>query len=99
MSHGHSDDEAAEANHSLASKAEECIASFQQCLYKAASVHPRELSLVEDQLARFFAWIGNMRVFGSMRQSLDHRLREAQDVRDTFDALLETIRYRTETCM
>lgn len=83
----------------LASKAEECMASFQQCLHKAASVHPRELSLVEDQLARFSVWTGNMRVFGSMRQSLDHRIREAQDVRDTFDALLEAIKYRTENCM
>lgn len=83
----------------LASKAEECIAAFQQCLNKAASIHSRELSLVEDQLARFSVWAGNMKVFGSMRQSLDHRLREAQDVRDTFDALLEAIKYRTENCM
>ncbi|KAH8781283.1 hypothetical protein F5883DRAFT_638126 [Diaporthe sp. PMI_573] len=39
-----------------------------------------------------------MRVFGSPRQSLDHRLREAQDVRDTFDALLDAINYRVENC-
>lgn len=83
----------------LASKAQECVASFQQCLNKAACVHPRELSLVEDQLARFSVWAGNMRVFGSIRQSLDHRLREAQEVRDTFDALLEAIKYRIENCM
>ncbi|OIW32349.1 hypothetical protein CONLIGDRAFT_593596, partial [Coniochaeta ligniaria NRRL 30616] len=78
--------------------AETCIASFQQCLHKAASVHPRELSLVEDQLARFSVWTGNIRVFGSSRQSLDHRLRESPEVRDTFVALLEAIEYRVETC-
>lgn len=83
----------------LASKAEECMASFQLCLNNAALVQPREFSLVEDQLARFSIWAGNMRVFGSMRQSLDHRLREAEEVRDTFDALLEAIKYRTEKCM
>lgn len=82
----------------LASIAETCIASFQQCLHKAASVHSRELSLVEDQLARFSVWTGNIRVFGSSRQSLDHRLREAPEVRDTLVALLEAINYRIKTC-
>ncbi|KND87725.1 hypothetical protein TOPH_07645, partial [Tolypocladium ophioglossoides CBS 100239] len=81
-----------------ASKAETCTTSFQQCLHKTASVHARELSLVEDQLARFSLWSGNIRVFGSSRQSLDHRLREAPDIRDTFIALLEAIIYRIETC-
>ncbi|KAL1860719.1 hypothetical protein Daus18300_009062 [Diaporthe australafricana] len=39
-----------------------------------------------------------MRLFGSTRQSLDHRLREAEDVRETFDAVLDAINYRIENC-
>lgn len=82
----------------LAIKAQTCIACFQRCLQKAALVHPRELSMVEDQLGRFTLWTGSMRVFGSSRQSLDHRLREAPDVQDTFVALLEAISYRINKC-
>ncbi len=36
----------------IAKAAEQCLLAFQQCLQSAASVHPGELSLVEDQLAR-----------------------------------------------
>lgn len=57
----------------VASDAEACLRSFRKCLEHAAAVHPRELSLIEDQLARLSLWIGNIRVFGPGRQSLDHR--------------------------
>ncbi|KAI1636334.1 hypothetical protein F4809DRAFT_650603 [Biscogniauxia mediterranea] len=66
----------------VAGCAQLCFKSFQECLDKAASIHSRELSLVEDQLARFSLWTANISVFAPSRGSLDHRLREAPDVQD-----------------
>ncbi|RFU35428.1 hypothetical protein B7463_g890, partial [Scytalidium lignicola] len=77
---------------------ESCLHSFQQCLCKAASVHVRELSLVEDQLARFSIWTANIRVFVPGRGSLDHRLREAPDVQDAVASLLEALNYSLQNC-
>ncbi len=82
----------------LAAEAQTCIYLFQRCLQKAALVHPRELSMVESQLARFSVWAGNMKVFGPSRQSLDHRLREAPDVRTTFLLQLVTLPLHIQTC-
>ncbi|KAI7773545.1 hypothetical protein LA080_010409 [Diaporthe eres] len=82
----------------VASDAEACPRSFRKCLEHAAAVHPRELSLIEDQLARLSLWIGNIRVFGPGRQSLDHRLREAPEVQDTTAGLLEALTYHVDKC-
>ncbi|KAI0192815.1 hypothetical protein F4808DRAFT_362716 [Astrocystis sublimbata] len=75
-----------------------CLQSFQQCLNQAAAIHPRELTLVEDQLARFSLWGSNIKVFVSDRASLDHRLRAAPEVRDAVVAVLEALDYRLREC-
>ncbi|KAI0861275.1 hypothetical protein F4860DRAFT_175243 [Xylaria cubensis] len=82
----------------VAECAELCLKSFQQCLNQATAIHYRELSLVEDQLARFSLWSSNIKVFVSGRGSLDHRIREAPDVRDAIVAVLEALDYRIQGC-
>ncbi|KAI1112786.1 hypothetical protein F5Y14DRAFT_452630 [Nemania sp. NC0429] len=80
----------------VAGRAELCFKSFQHCLNEAAAIHPRELSLVEDQLARFSLWSSNIRVLVSGRGSLDYRLREAPDIQDAVIGLLEALDYRLQ---
>ncbi|KAI1651010.1 uncharacterized protein F4817DRAFT_312366 [Daldinia loculata] len=82
----------------VAESAASCLHSFQQCVQRAASIHPRELSLVEDQLARFSVWTTNIRVFAPGRAALDHRLREAPDVQDAVTGLLDALAIRVQSC-
>ncbi|KAH7230802.1 hypothetical protein B0J15DRAFT_575327 [Fusarium solani] len=82
----------------VAGSARLCSESFQNCLNKAAKIHRRELSLVEDQHARFAIWAANIRVFSAGRDSLDHRLREAPDVQDAVIGLLQALDYRIQSC-
>jgi len=82
----------------IAALAKSCVDSFQDCLDKAALIHPREQSLVEDQLARFSLWTANIRVFSPGRASLDHRLREASEVQNIVSGLLEALNYRLQAC-
>lgn len=82
----------------VAESAASCLHSFQQCVQRAASIHPRELSLVEDQLARFYVWTTNIRVFAPGRAALDHRLREAPDVQDAVIGLLDALAIRVQSC-
>ncbi|KAI0553244.1 hypothetical protein F4679DRAFT_532514 [Xylaria curta] len=83
----------------VAECSELCLRSFQQCLNQAVAIHSRELSLVEDQLARFSLWSSNIKVSVSGRGSLDHRIREAPDVRDAIVAVLEALDYRIQGCL
>ncbi|KAI0379222.1 hypothetical protein F5Y04DRAFT_260009 [Hypomontagnella monticulosa] len=82
----------------VAERAGSCLHSFQQCVQIAALIHPRELSLVEDQLARFSIWTTNIRVFAPGRASLDHRLREAFDVQDAVIGLLDALSFHVKNC-
>jgi hypothetical protein len=82
----------------IAGGAELCLHSFEQCLQQAASIHPRELSLVEDQLARFSVWTANIGVFAPGRASMDHRLREVPDVQVVVTGLLEALDDRIQNC-
>lgn len=82
----------------VAGSARACSESFQNCLNKAAQIHHRELSLVEDQHARFAIWAANIRVFSAGRDSLDHRLREASDVQDAVVGLLQALDYKVQSC-
>ncbi|KAK4220499.1 hypothetical protein QBC38DRAFT_195002 [Podospora fimiseda] len=75
-----------------------CLTSFRSCLHSAAKIHPRELSLVEDQLARFSVWAANIGVFASSRASLDHRLREAPDIHNIIIDLLKSLQWRVDEC-
>ncbi|GAM42187.1 serine/threonine protein phosphatase [Talaromyces pinophilus] len=74
-----------------------CFNAFQQCLEKSAFISPREMSRVEDQFARFSLWTANIGVFASGRASLDHRLREAQEVHEVITGLLEAYKNGTGT--
>ncbi|RSL68855.1 hypothetical protein CEP53_002420 [Fusarium sp. AF-6] len=82
----------------VAASARSCSESFQNCLNKAAKIHHRELSFVEDQHARFAIWAANIRVFSAGRDSLDHRLREASDVQDVVIGLLQALDYKIQSC-
>lgn len=79
--------------------ANRCLESFQQCLGRAAAVHPRELSRVEDQIARFSTWAAGIGVFSLGRASMDHRLRFAPEVQSVVAGLLESLNYRVLICV
>ncbi|KAK2055146.1 hypothetical protein LY76DRAFT_550841, partial [Colletotrichum caudatum] len=80
----------------LASYASGCLKSFQRCLEMSVSIHPRERSLVDDQVARFSVWASNIGAFAPGRGSLDYRLREAIEVFDVVAGLLEALQYRIQ---
>lgn len=82
----------------IAGGAELTLRAFQQCLYLSASLHPRELALVEDQLARFSIWTASIGVFARGRASMDHRLREATDVHEAVTSLLEDLTDGIQNC-
>ncbi|RSM12538.1 hypothetical protein CEP52_002366 [Fusarium oligoseptatum] len=82
----------------VAASANQCLESFQQCLISASSVHPREVSMVEDQLARFSSWATGIGVFAPRPASMDHRLRYASEVQSVVTGLLESLNYRVQTC-
>ncbi|KAJ5770965.1 uncharacterized protein N7511_003016 [Penicillium nucicola] len=73
-----------------------CLTSFQQCFQLSAYLSPRDLSLVEDQLARFSLWTANIGVFATGRASLDHRLRAAPEVHEVIIDLLEVLNDRIQ---
>lgn len=83
---------------SINRSAGQCLEGFRKCLQKAATLHPRELSLVEDQLARFSIWGSSIGVFAHGRASMDHRLREAPDVHDAVTGLLEAMEDNIQEC-
>ncbi|RSM19543.1 hypothetical protein CDV31_001703 [Fusarium ambrosium] len=82
----------------VAASANQCLESFQQCLFSASAVHPREVSMVEDQLARFSSWATSIGVFAPGSASMDHRLRYASEVQSVVTGLLESLNYRVQTC-
>ncbi|ETS87206.1 hypothetical protein PFICI_01034 [Pestalotiopsis fici W106-1] len=82
----------------IARGSELALSSFQECLFRAARLHPREYTLFEDQLARFSIWASDIGVFASGRASIDHRLREVPDVADAVTSLLENVTYGMKEC-
>ncbi|UKZ47986.1 hypothetical protein TrVGV298_002222 [Trichoderma virens] len=78
----------------VAAAANQCLESFQRCLLREPSLHPRELSMVEDQVARFSTWTSGIGVFAPGRASMDHRLRYAPEVQSIAIGLLESLNYR-----
>lgn len=86
------------AEPTVAASANKCLESFQLCLLRGSTVHARELSKVEDQVARVSTWATAMGVFAPERASMDHRLRYAPDVRNVVNGLLESLDYRIRSC-
>ncbi|UKZ74267.1 hypothetical protein TrVFT333_001929 [Trichoderma virens FT-333] len=82
----------------IAIRAAQCLESFQQCLQRVSSVHPREFSVVEDQMARLSTWTAGIGVFAPERASIDHRLRYAPEVQSAVTGLLESLDYRIRAC-
>ncbi|KAI7764031.1 hypothetical protein LZL87_006413 [Fusarium oxysporum] len=87
-------DNAEQTGPKISACANDCLDSFQKCLFSAASIHPRELSMVEDQFARFSSWANGIGVFAPGSASMDHRLRYAPDVTGVVIGLLESLNYR-----
>jgi hypothetical protein len=75
----------------ISAGANDCLESFQECLFSAAS-------MVEDQLARFSSWANGIGVFAPGSASMDHRLRYAPDVTGVVIGLLESLNYRCQSC-
>lgn len=75
----------------IAGAAELCVRAFQRCIQLSATLSSRDLSLIEDQIARFSSWMTGIGVFAQGRASMDHRLREATDVRDITIGVLEAL--------
>jgi len=82
----------------VAGHANRCLQLFNETMTDASSIHPRELSMVEDQLARFSAWTAGIGVFAPARASMDDRLRNAPGVSCTVIALLESLEYLLQNC-
>ncbi|UKZ96191.1 uncharacterized protein TrAFT101_010992 [Trichoderma asperellum] len=76
----------------------QCLESFQQCLLRASSVHPREFSAVEDQIARLSTWAAGIEIFAPGQTSMDNRLRYAPEVQRVVTGLLESLDYRIRAC-
>ncbi|EHA52310.1 hypothetical protein MGG_13309 [Pyricularia oryzae 70-15] len=74
-----------------------CLEEFKLCLDTAAALGPEELSLIEDQLARFSVWTANMAVFVPGRASMDHCLRQAPEVLDIVIGVLDALRSCIDT--
>ncbi|KAJ5915769.1 hypothetical protein N7454_010910 [Penicillium verhagenii] len=81
----------------IAEAAGRCLGRFQKCLEQSASISSQEMALVEDQLGRFSLWTASIGVFVGGRASLDHRLREAQEVHEVIIGLLETLDDQVES--
>lgn len=82
----------------IAIYATQCMESFQQCLLRASSGHPRELSAVEDQFARLSTWAAGIGIFAAGRSSMECRLRYAPEVQSVVTGLLESLDYRIRAC-
>ncbi|TVY76578.1 hypothetical protein Focb16_v006386 [Fusarium oxysporum f. sp. cubense] len=83
----------------VATSANQCLQSFQKCLVSASLVNPRELSMIEDQVARFSSWGTSTGVFASGSASMDHRLRYAPEVQSVVTGLLESLNYQCQECL
>ncbi|KAH6980228.1 hypothetical protein EDB82DRAFT_510398 [Fusarium venenatum] len=83
----------------IATSANQCLQSFQKCLISASSINPRELSMIEDQVARFSSWAASIGVFAPGSASMDHRLRYAPEVHSVVTGLLESLNYQCQECL
>ncbi|KAG5658601.1 hypothetical protein KAF25_010782 [Fusarium avenaceum] len=83
----------------VAASANQCLQSFQKCLVSASLVNPRELSMIEDQVARFSSWSTSIGVFAPGSASMDHRLRYAPEVQSVVTGLLESLNFQCQECL
>ncbi|KAL8366005.1 hypothetical protein RB595_004676 [Gaeumannomyces hyphopodioides] len=81
----------------IAKAGKQCFDQFQKCYDLGGPINILPKSLLEDQLTRFTIWTNMMGVFAGARASMDHRLREAPEVRDTVLSVLEGLTEHLET--
>lgn len=82
----------------LADATDQCLKSFQTCLVRASSIHPRELSRIEDQAARFSSWTSRIGAFAPGQSSMDYRLQYAPEVQSVTLGLLDSLNSRIQKC-
>jgi len=83
----------------IADSTDQCLRALEQCLLLATSVHAREFSKLEDQVARLHTWSMSLGIFAPGRASADHRLRHTPEVYTVIIGLLDALQYRIRTCM
>ena len=83
------------ANSAIATRCGDCSALFHQLstaiqnnLSDSINLHQITETFVQDELGRFRVWLGNVGAHRSGRISLDYRLREAANTRDSVLELL-----------
>ncbi|KAL8336317.1 hypothetical protein RB601_000233 [Gaeumannomyces tritici] len=81
----------------IAKAGKQCFDLFQKCYDLGGPLNVLQKSLLEDQLTRFTIWTNMMGVFAGARASMDHRLRETPEVRDTVLSVLEGLAEHLET--
>ncbi|CZR60318.1 uncharacterized protein PAC_10214 [Phialocephala subalpina] len=75
----------------IAGHAAACVRAFDQCLSR--DVMPsHDNGWTEDQLAGFNIWVTNLGVFAHGHASVDHRLRDCEDIRNLMLQLLDALR-------
>jgi hypothetical protein len=83
----------------IADATNECFKSFRKCIETASSVNPKELSMIEEQTARFRGWTTSAAVFNPRSASMDHHLRQyAPEVHSAVTGLLESLNYQCQEC-
>ncbi|KAL7803945.1 hypothetical protein V8C43DRAFT_311799 [Trichoderma afarasin] len=80
----------------VAGAANECLASFQKCL--SLAFHPKEMSMIEDQMARFSTWTSDFGVFAPGRASMDHLLHHDPEMQSTAISLLKSLNCHIGKC-
>lgn len=79
----------------ICNKAQMCLDQFLELL---TVIHDVQHAMLSDQLGRFRIWSSSIGVFAAGHASLDHRLRDAPDVRRLILHLLETVLGRFQNC-
>ena len=83
----------------IAKAAQACLTSFDNCMQALITLGPKERALVQNQLSRFSLWASNLGIFAPGRASLDHRLRDVDDVRRLVRGLLRAMDAELVECM
>lgn len=82
----------------IAKAAQACLLSFDSCMHALVALGPKERALVQNQLSRFSLWTASIGVFAPGRASMDHRLRDAEDVSRLVRGLLEALDANLARC-
>lgn len=82
----------------IANAANECLRSFRKCLETASLINPKELSMMEEQTARFRGWAISAAGSHLKSATLDHYLQYAPETRSVVTGLLQSLNYQCQEC-